>query len=226
MKTTEAENRFFQRTRGRIITLLRRSPRTVEELAAELELTDNAIRSHLVALERDGLVTQGEPRRGGGKPAFTYLLTPDAERLFPKAYGLLLQNLLQVLGERLPNNVMTGALREVGHRLAPHPGDRTIPLQQRVEAAVELLSDLGGLAEAEKTDDGYLIQGYSCPLATAVEGREDACLIAETLLADAIGAPVRQVCITAPSPHCQFEVAGDARSMQDAPLEEEGALMR
>jgi predicted ArsR family transcriptional regulator len=50
-----------------MVTLLRRSGRTVEELARALGLTDNGIRAHLAALERDGIVRQrGSVRRGSG----------------------------------------------------------------------------------------------------------------------------------------------------------------
>lgn len=49
------KQRFFESTRGRIIMLLRRASRTVEEVAQELDLTDNAVRAHLTTLERDGL---------------------------------------------------------------------------------------------------------------------------------------------------------------------------
>ena len=44
---------FFASTRGQIITLLRRSSRTVDELAQALNLTHTAVRAHLAALERD-----------------------------------------------------------------------------------------------------------------------------------------------------------------------------
>src|SRR2546423_4616771 len=97
--------RFFESTRGRIIMLLRRADRTVEELAQALNLTDNAVRAHLATLERDGLVRQRGARRGAGKPAFVYEPTPEAEQLFPKAYGSVLRELLQVLEEDLPDEV-------------------------------------------------------------------------------------------------------------------------
>ncbi|MDF3017510.1 MAG: putative transcriptional regulator [Thermomicrobiales bacterium] len=61
------DEKFFESTRGRMVTLLRRSGRTVEELARALGLTDNGIRAHLAALERDGIVRQrGSVRRGSG----------------------------------------------------------------------------------------------------------------------------------------------------------------
>lgn len=207
MEANRGNERFFASTRGRVVTLLRRKRHTVDELAGELELTDNAIRAHLAALERDGLVGQGELRRGGvGKPSFTYELTPEAERLFPKAYGVLLQQLLGVLAERLPRDVVADALREVGHRVAageaPAPGD----LGDRVERALTLLGNMGGLAEMTEDENGYVIEGCSCPLATVVEGHPDTCLLAESLLTDLVGAPVHKACDPGPPPHCRFEV--------------------
>ena len=209
VNTTRAENRFYESTRGKVITLLRRESRTVEELAGELGLTDNAIRTHLTALERDGLVTQGEPRRGIGKPAFTYTLTAEADRLFPKPYGVLLHHLLRILSERLPRENIADALRSVGHRVAEGQHPHVVHasgLQDRVESAVAVLGDLGGLAEAEETEDGFLIRGYSCPLTNAVEGHPDSCLIAEAMLSDLIGVPVHQVCDHGSPPRCRFEI--------------------
>ena len=49
------DEKFFEGTRGRMVTVLRRSGRTVEELARALGLTDNGIRAHLVVPERDGI---------------------------------------------------------------------------------------------------------------------------------------------------------------------------
>src|SRR3712207_8581849 len=60
--------RFLETTRGQIVALLRRGTRTVEELAAALGLTDNAVRAHLAALERDGLVRQAGPPGPGARP--------------------------------------------------------------------------------------------------------------------------------------------------------------
>jgi predicted ArsR family transcriptional regulator len=161
-------------------------------------------------LERDGLAKQGELRRGGGKPSFTYELTPEAERLFPKAYGVLLHQLLGVLAARLPPAVLADTLREVGHRVAASQEMPSGDLRQRVQRAVALLDNLGGLADAEESDGGFVIQGCSCPLAAAVEGNPDACLLAETLLTDLIGVPVRQVCDPGPPPRCRFEVPAPA----------------
>ena len=115
------DQKFFQSTRGQIVTLLRRSSRTVEELAQALNLTDNGVRAHLATLERDGLVRQqGSVRRtsGGGKPAYIYELTPQAEELFPKAYEPVLRQLLDVLAGQLGPQESEALLRSVGRCIA------------------------------------------------------------------------------------------------------------
>jgi predicted ArsR family transcriptional regulator len=206
MAANRWNERFLASTRGQVVALLRRGQRTVEELARALGLTDNAVRAHLAALERDGLVVQTGLRRGVGKPAYTYALTPDAERFFPKAYGALLGLTLDVLAERLSPAARDDLLREVGHRLAAGQTAPTGDLPARVEAAAELLGELGGLAEVERQNGCLAIQGRSCPLAAAVTGHPATCLLAETLLSDVIGAPVRQVC-DPEIPRCRFEIA-------------------
>jgi predicted ArsR family transcriptional regulator len=190
--------------------LLRESERTVEELAQALGLTDNAVRAHLTTLERDGLVRQAGLRRGTSRPAYAYGLTPAAERLFPKAYGTLLRLLLDVLGERLPPAVLDDALRDVGHRVAAAHAAPNGELRERVERALVVLGELGGLAAAEEREDGFLIQGASCPLAAALPGHPEVCHLAETLLSDLIGVPVTECCERGAQPRCCFAVPASA----------------
>src|SRR6185437_13044547 len=101
MKTTGWRARLMESTRGKILDLLRTKERTVNELAGALELTDNAVRAHLLSLERDGLVNQSGTQPGTRKPHFAYELTEESEKLFPKAYDAILIHLLAVLKGRL-----------------------------------------------------------------------------------------------------------------------------
>ena len=58
-------------TRERILDLLkRRAEATARELATALGITPPAVRQHLTALERDGLVTGRTLRRPVGRPVF------------------------------------------------------------------------------------------------------------------------------------------------------------
>jgi predicted ArsR family transcriptional regulator len=207
---TNWDERFFESTRGRMVTLLRRSGRTVEELARSLGFTDNGVRAHLSVLERDGIVRQrGSVRRGsgGGKPAYVYELTSEAEDLFPKAYAPALGRLLDVLVERLGPEESEALLRSVGRRLVEGKTVPTDDTRTRLEAAAGVLNELGGLAELEEQDGTFVIRGYSCPLAAVAPDHPEVCRLAEALVAEVAGVPVHEHCDRNERPRCCFEVA-------------------
>ena len=206
--------RFLETTRGQIVALLRRGSQTVEDLARALGLTDNAIRSHLSTLERDGLVRQDGVRRGqgAGKPATLYEIHPEAEPLFSRAYAPVLGALLDELAEQLPAKRTEALMQGVGRRLAGEIGRAPAGnLAARVDAAVALLNALGGEAQAERRDGMHLIRGCGgCPLSAATARRPELCAALETLLSEYIGAPVRERCERGERPRCGFEVASAA----------------
>jgi predicted ArsR family transcriptional regulator len=135
-----------------------------------------------------------------------YDLAPAAEDLFPKAYGQLLDQLLDVLQGRMTPEEVETLLREVGQRLAAQwkipPGN----LGVRLEAAVEVLNELGGLMERETGEKTLSIRGYRCPFAAVVLEHPEVCRLAETLLSELVGVPVQEYCErTGPVP-CRFVV--------------------
>jgi predicted ArsR family transcriptional regulator len=207
MKRTKLDKRFFGSTRGRIVTLLRGTTRTVNELAEALDLTDNAVRAHLLSLERDGLIKQSGVQRGTRKPHFAYELTGEAENLFPKAYDALLNQLIAVLKRRFTPEVLKDVLREVGRSLG---GNQTSggDLESRVSRGLMALEAIGGSARVEKEEGQLFIRSRNCPLATAVAEHPEVCRLAESLLTKVIGAKVREQCNREGSPQCAFEVLG------------------
>lgn len=207
---TNWDEKFFESTRGQIVALLRRSGRTVEDLARALDLTDNGVRAHLAILERDGVVRQrGSVRRGsgGGKPAYVYELTQGAEDLFPKAYEPTLRRLLDVLSDQLGPEESEALLRLVGRRLAGEHSVRTNDARARLESAVEVFNELGGFAELEERDGVLVIRGYSCPLAGVSPDHPEVCRMAETMITELAGVPVYEHCDRGERPRCCFEVA-------------------
>lgn len=208
MKTTSWRSRILESTRGKILDLLRAKEQTVNDLAAALRLTDNAVRAHLLSLERDGLVLQTGTQPGFRKPHVTYGLTPDAEQIFPKAYGVLLDLILMVISKQLSPKELRAAMREVGRRVADNHllEVEGKPRKQRIETALRILKDLGGSATFEESEGMHLIRGHGCPLAAATSKHPEACLIAEALLTQIVGAPVKERCIHGPAPSCRFQV--------------------
>ena len=207
MKRTKLDKRFFESTRGRIVTLLRGSAKTVNDLAAELSLTDNAVRAHLLSLERDGLIKQSGTQPGTRKPHFAYELTEDAEHLFPKAYDVLLNQLITVLKSRLDQGTLEEVIKQVGHSLATaQAGPRGQTSNNGLEKALSTLEALGGAPRIESDSDRVVISSESCPLAAVVAEHPEACGLAEALLSEILGSRVEEKCDRNGPPRCRFEI--------------------
>jgi predicted ArsR family transcriptional regulator len=210
MAVTRWDSRFFETTKGRILALLRRGSRTVDELASALGITDNAVRTHVAALERDGIVEQRGVRPTGGKPAYSYEVVPEAERLFTKAYIPVLTQLVNVLAEQMSPAELEALLREVGRRLASSKGVPAGDLRSRAEAAATVLTELGGIVDVEEGKHGLTLRGVSCPLADAVRAHPATCQATESLVAEMVGRPVRECCEKGIRPRCCFALEASA----------------
>ena len=214
MELTKFGQNFFESTRGRIVILLRRGVSTVEELANQLELTDNAVRAHLATLERDGLIERRGMQRGSRKPHFAYTLTIDAEQLFPKAYSTLLNLLLTALKDRLAPEELQSVLQAVAGSLSASqtPGAIDESIESRAQRAVAQLEVLGGAPEIKAEEDKLFIKSLSsCPFAATTSEHPEICHLAEVLLSDVSGLKVEERCLRGDSPQCTFEIITENR---------------
>ena len=201
--------RLLDSTRGRILALLRVEAQTVNELAATLDLTDNAVRSHLTSLERDGLVRQLGTQPGFRKPHVLYGLTDEAEHMFSKAYGPLLNHVLAVFSKRLPPQELRASLREVGQITAQEHLEQVKgkSRDQRIEFALSVLKALGGDAIVQESEGKQFIRGNGCLLSAATAHHPEACLIVEALLSKIIDVTVKERCHHGENPRCCFELS-------------------
>jgi DeoR family transcriptional regulator, suf operon transcriptional repressor len=200
--------RLLGETQARLLGLLRRSRQTVTGLADALGLTDNAVRMHIAALHRDGIVEQvGTLRDTGGKPARQYGLTRAGEELFPKAYALVLGKLVDEIVRTQGRDRAVQLLRAVGAQAASGASQGTNP-KRRMEAAAQLFRDLGSDTEVEKTADGWRLQGYGCPLSAVTAGHPEMCELGKALVEEVVGEPVTECCQRGERPRCGFEIAG------------------
>jgi predicted ArsR family transcriptional regulator len=198
-------------TRMRLLGLLRRSQQSINDLAAALGITDNAVRTHIAAMQRDGMVrSAGVERATGGKPAQLYEITPEAEELYPKAYGFVLGELLRLLEEKEGREEVRALLREVGKRAAGSHGALEKDEEARVRAAAGLLRGLGGDVEVERTGSGWRIRGFGCPLSAVVTGHEEVCLLVESLVGEVSALPVTECCHRGERPQCAFQLESPA----------------
>ena len=208
-------NSSLKGTRGQIVDLLRRSPLTANEIAAQLELTHNAVRVHLTALQHEGLVRQRGLQRGPSRPAVVYEVVPEAVAIFSKAYVPFVAHLMRELQERLPPGELEAVMRAVAHRLAAEWPRLRGDLPQRVDAAAALLEELGALNEVERMNGGFVIRGHGCMLAAAIHGRPEVCRAMESVLGELLEVPVRECCQRGEHPRCCFEIKAGTEGLRE-----------
>ena len=207
MNNTKLDSRFFESTRGKIVMLLRNTTMTVTEIAGRLILTDNAIRAHLLSLERDGLVEQKGIIKGFRKPHHTFGLTDEARHLFPKPYAFLFNKLVETLKRTLSPAAILNALRDIGRSIAREntsPDDSDMP--GRLDDVLKALETLGGAARVEMENGKTVVKSESCPFNEAVSEHPEVCKVAESMIEEIVGKPVKEVCDRTASPKCCFEI--------------------
>jgi predicted ArsR family transcriptional regulator len=197
--------------------MLREAGLTVDDLAARLGLTDNAVRFHLDALEREGVVRKERVRRTGvvGQPASVYSLTPATEESFSRAYAPVLIATLAELRDHMSRAQLLSLLKRVGRRLSGHDAKPGGSLGSRVNTAAGVLNALGGVTVVEKSGDAFRIVGRACPLASAVEADHCVCAAVTALVAEVVGTEVTERCDRSGRPKCCFEIS-DARARTTA----------
>jgi predicted ArsR family transcriptional regulator len=199
--------RGFGSRRAEVVEQLRRGIGTVSELAQHLGLTDNAVRAHLFALERDGLVQRQGSEAGKRRPHDLYHLTSRAQKLLAQASDASLSALIAAMKRRLSRARVRTLLQSGGSELAARFANAGRTLSARVRSAARVLNAIGGSARVEKTEDGFCIRSRGCPLSAVVCEHAEACLFVEKFLASLIGAPVREHCSRGKQPRCRFLIA-------------------
>ncbi|MNS99875.1 HTH domain protein [compost metagenome] len=91
---------------------------SIDDLAGQLAVTRTAIRQHLAALERDGLILRGETRPTGRRPEQLYLLSARGRELFPRQYQLLADLLIDEVAAIIGRDALLHLMRTLGRKLA------------------------------------------------------------------------------------------------------------
>ena len=175
MEIVEVVQEVVDSTRSRVArSLLTDGPATATVLAERLGLTPAAVRRHLDALVAAGQVEARDRspygparRRGRGRPAKVYALTPEGREAFPQAYDRLandaLHHLTRVAGEDPREVGDGGGARDIEHRYTA--AVHAAAPEQRVQVLAEALSADGYAASIEPSPSGDQLCQHHCPVA-------------------------------------------------------------
>ncbi|MBV9719872.1 MAG: helix-turn-helix domain-containing protein [Candidatus Eremiobacteraeota bacterium] len=203
-------DRFFQTTRGKIVSeLRRRGCASATELANSFGLSPNAVRQQLMVLERDGLVVETPVRRGPTKPTYEFSLTPEADKLFPQAYDKLLTAVLHEVrsqfGTAAVERVFDGLSRRTIER-ARSTVTATDP-EEKVAQLTEMLRKSGVVAEYSLIDGGFVLHEHNCPYSSAAKEHPEVCQVIHHVLDQTIGGEhVQTESLARGGKECRFEL--------------------
>jgi predicted ArsR family transcriptional regulator len=181
-----------RKTRRAITKLLKtEGPIDSAQLGQRLGLTAMAVRQHLYALQREGLVASEERPVPIGRPAKFWRLTREADHLFPEAYAelsvALIDSVKDAFGYEGLERVLTSrcARQQVdyGRRIRPHDS-----LERKLEELAKVRSEEGYMAEVRREDDGsFLLVENHCPICAAANACQGFCTTELDLFRSVLG---------------------------------------
>jgi predicted ArsR family transcriptional regulator len=172
MKTDKTTELNGVRTRRAIIQYLKQEGALdAEMLAVHFSITAMAVRQHLYALQKEGLVIYQEEARPIGRPAKLWQLTSAADRFFPNGYAELTLSLIDSVKEAFGNAGLDRLLDvRTCHQIDAYRA--LIPLEEPLERKLEILATFrteeGYMAEIQSlSDDSFLLIENHCPICAA-----------------------------------------------------------
>jgi len=201
-------------TRERIVELLRlQGSHTVETLCAAINLSRTAVKSHLAALQAEGLVRRRGLQPSARRPSTVYELTPAADQLFPKAYDDFAAALIGEIRRQQPED-LRGYLERIADRWIARDLPRVDGLhgRERFERAKEILADRGFMPVLEQTPDGYQLREHNCPLMRLTVEYAEVCDMVHQWLEALFGIRLdRTRCLRQGDPFSAYTITSDPR---------------
>ncbi|MBS3964800.1 MAG: HTH domain-containing protein [Methylomonas sp.] len=185
---------------------------SIDELAAKLGISRNAVKQHLVVLEKRQQVFEAHLSNTGGRPARIYALTQDGIQQFPKQYAWFCNLLLDELAADLYPDAFERLMWNMGVKLATSllPQFTGLTAIQKQQALVELMQNLGYHAELRHEDGQAVIRASHCVYHDLALKHPALCQFDKALMATLLNAPVAQThCMARKDCDCRFNLGKD-----------------
>ncbi len=183
-----------ERHRSLLDALKYRGRATVPELAGELGLNVETVREHLRTLESAGVVRRdGSLRQRPGRPEITWVLTREAESLFPRREGETLREQARYLVDNDQSHLLGDFLKgQIAERrqqgLARVEGLSGADRAREVRAILDEMGFMPVLNEGSTT-----LRLCHCPLRDLVSATDLPCREEIGLLRELLGGSVDRV---------------------------------
>ena len=194
-----------------ILTLLLNSAAgmSIDQLAATLEISRNAVKQHLLGLEMRKLVKEAGLNITGGRPSRRYILTDQGINSFPKQYAWFCNLLLSELAAELNTEALEQMMWNMGVKLANSLVQQFAHKNQaeKLVALVDLMQGLGYHAALEQQDGLSAIKAVNCVYHDLAKQYPELCRFDQALISTLLGNPIEQTaCMAKSDCACRFNV--------------------
>lgn len=177
---------------------------SIEELASQLSVTRTAVRQHLAALERDGLVVRGDLRATGRRPEQLYRLSDHGKELFPRHYHLLANLLIDQVASLIGHEALVNLMRRLGEKMAADLSTERLD-EQQIAAHMKAVG-----YEAEvffRSGEAPQIVAHNCVFHQLTEAHPEICELDLALIASLGGGDVQHLeCMLRGGQVCRFQL--------------------
>lgn len=186
-----------------------KSGMSIDEMASQLQISRNAIKQHLVLLERAQLIQKHTLNITGGRPAQSYVLTEKGFNHFPKQYSwfcnLLLTDLKADMGEEAFKRYMAKLGVKLAHSLMQQfqfksPADKITEL-------VGVMQSLGYHARQDSLSAEPTLLAFNCVYHDLAQQHPELCEFDHALMSTLLEKPLTQTeCMARNGCVCKFLV--------------------
>jgi DeoR family transcriptional regulator, suf operon transcriptional repressor len=146
------------------VLLEHKSGVTLDELVGSIGLSRTAVNQHLIVLEREGFVRKGTPRKSGGRPQHTYVLTEEGTNQFPKQYSWFSTLLMETLRDQVGEEQVGQYMYDLGVRKSATLIPRLVGKNraERIAEIVKIMNETGFLARTVAPADPDKLPRVEC----------------------------------------------------------------
>ena len=201
-------------TQQRLLKLLNKNKKglTISDLTQLLEISRNAVKQHLTALEKNNLIRSGSLSKTAGRPVQSYVLTNEGKENFSRKYSWFAQILLENIRMEKGEIGLSKFLDKIGTEISDKylPELNKLKVKARLNKAASILSELGYEAEIVSSKDKSEISKLeisNCVFQHLATSCPEICNFDLSLLSNLTGQKIeQQSCIARDGNVCSFGV--------------------
>jgi len=181
---------------------------SIDSIAGKLEISRNAVKQHMVVLEKDQLIKAGKFNLTKGRPSRSYVLTDIGINQFTKQYSWFCNLLIAELKEEMGSEGLAAFMQRLGRKIADSLASqfKDQSATEKAQTLTTILQNLGYQAKVEQQGDTVTISAINCVFHDLAQEHNELCEFDRSLIGTLLDHPVEQTeCMAKQGCACRFE---------------------